>query len=97
MYRMTYNSINILLVTKINTKLLLLSVMHATVLHMTTKKHLFTVNTTLFNKQEVLCKYKCYPNPYSLLVSSMNVKHFCTIACLVLSHMIKCFTANKPA
>jgi len=59
MYNMNYNSLNILILTKINTNLMLLNVTRVKVLRMITKKHLFTVNTTLFSKQVLLCKNKC--------------------------------------
>jgi hypothetical protein len=38
---------------------MLLKVTHATTLCATAKKHLFTVNTTLFNKQVLPYKNKC--------------------------------------
>ena len=39
---------------------MLLNVTHATVLCMTTKKHLFTVNTTAFSKQVLLLRKNKY-------------------------------------
>jgi hypothetical protein len=77
---MNHSSLNVLILTKINTNLILFNVMQPTVLYKTMKKHLFTGKTTLFNKQVFFVK---------IIVTRTHVKYFCTMACLIHSHMIK--------